>query len=185
VLRYVGVTSRSLRYKLAKAWRAFGLEVCRLGRSAHRPWRVAAPRGLNSSQRTVRLPECFAYWVLMECRGTPSVVQMAGAAHIIDRAARNQLRSFIPDPPSALMMGSALSGKIRRMRRLDRWTIGPTVFGILWVGQAHHGCHFADVDQLAKEIIRKKNYLCQSFLRTRGTEPSSTDTPCVIVSTTC
>ena len=92
-------------------------------------------------------------------------VQIGRAAHIIDRDARNQLRSSIPRSSVGIDDGRALSGKIPQDARLDRLDYRSHSLGIIVRGQTHQDVHFADVDQLAKEIIRKKTIFCQSFLR--------------------
>ena len=96
-----------------------------------------------------------------------SAYRLEAGRDVIDRDARDQFGSAIARPPIGINDHGSLSGKSAQDAALNGVDDGPDSFGVIVSGQAHEDVHFADVDQLAKKIIRKKALLCQFHLRAK------------------
>ncbi len=88
-------------------------------------------------------------------------IQTGGRAHVIDRNARDQLRSAIARTPIGINDHSSLAGKSLQNATLNRLDDRTDRLGVIVSGQAHKDIYFADIDQLAKKIVRKKGLIFQ------------------------
>src|ERR1700732_835925 len=147
----------------------------------------AFARSSSAADKMVRnatpLAGVLAYWVLMECR-VRSVYRLAvRRTSSIEMPVTN---SGVPsrDPPSALMIAARSRGKSRRMPAWIDWTMGPTVLALLCVGRPTRMSTSPTLISWRRKSSVRKLSSANLFSVRGATERSSTDTPCVIVSTT-
>jgi hypothetical protein len=74
---------------------------------------------------------------------------------VVDRDARDQFGSAITRPSIDIDDHGSLSGKPAQDAALNGVDDRPDSFGVIVSGQAHEDVYFANVDQLAKKIIRE------------------------------
>jgi hypothetical protein len=88
-------------------------------------------------------------------------VKIGGRSRVVDRDARHQFGSAIARAPIGIDDYGSLARKAAENTISNGVDDRTDSLGIIVSGQAYKNIHFADVNQLAKKLIRKKSFIFQ------------------------